>query len=97
MYFNCSVFELFFNTGACAGLVCGGGCSGRGCCASSSIGANSFTGSSASVILVISGSTSDIYIVFYKNSIYFLPWKIWRKLGEIIILIFNIIILIGLF
>ena len=29
--------------------------------ASSSIGGNSFTGSSASIVLVISGSTSDIY------------------------------------
>ena len=95
MSFICSIFELFFNGGA--GLVCGGGCSGTGCCASSSIGGNSFTGSSASIVLLTSGSISVIYIVLYKISIYFLPWNIWRKLGEMIILIFDIIILIGLF
>ena len=33
--------------------------------ASSSIGGNSFTGSSASIVLVISGSTSDIYNNLY--------------------------------
>ena len=60
MSFICSIFELFFNGGA--GLVCGGGCSGRGCCASSSIGGNSFTGSVASIVLLISDSTSDIMI-----------------------------------
>ena len=33
---------------------------------SSSIGGNSFTGASASIVLVISGSTSDIYnIIIY--------------------------------
>ena len=31
---------------------------------SSSIGGNSFTGASASIVLVISGSTSDIYFVY---------------------------------
>ena len=32
---------------------------------SSSIGGNSFTGASASIVLVISGSTSDIYNILY--------------------------------
>ena len=40
--------------------------------ASSSIGGNSFTGSSASTVLVISGSTSDIYNILYILSVYFL-------------------------
>ena len=38
---------------------------------SSSIGGNSFTGASASIVLVISGSTSDIYNILYILSIYF--------------------------
>ena len=38
--------------------------------ASSSIGGNSFTGSSASIVLVISGSTSDIYNILYILSIF---------------------------
>ena len=40
--------------------------------ASSSIGGNSFTGSSASIVLVSSGSTSDTYNILYMLSIYFL-------------------------
>ena len=38
---------------------------------SSSNGGNSFTGSSASSVLVISGSTSDIYNILYVLSIFF--------------------------
>ena len=68
MSFICSIFELFFNGGA--GLVCGGGCSGRGCCASSSIGGNSFTGSSASIVLLTSGSISVIYIYSIIQNFY---------------------------
>ena len=45
--------------------------------ASSSIGGNSFTGSSASIVLVISGSTSDIYNILYILSIYFFIYFVY--------------------
>ena len=47
--------------------------------ASSSIGGNSFTGSSASIVLVISGSTSDIYNILYILSILLYILSIWTK------------------
>ena len=48
--------------------------------ASSSIGGNSFTGSSASIVLVISGSTSDIYNILYILSICFIYFVYMDKL-----------------
>ena len=39
---------------------------------SSSIGGNSFTGASASIVLVISGSTSDIYNILYILSMFYI-------------------------
>ena len=63
MSFICSIFELFFNGGA--GLVCGGGCSCRGGCVSSSIGGSSLTFSTASISLLTSSSISVIYIYIY--------------------------------
>ena len=51
--------------------------------ASSSIGGNSFTGSSASIVLVISGSTSDIYNILYILSILFIYFVYMDKLRNI--------------
>ena len=45
--------------------------------ASSSIGGNSFTGSSAPIVLVISGSTSDIYNILYMLSIFLLMYFVY--------------------
>ena len=62
--------------------------------ASSSIGGNSFTGSSASIVLVISGSTSDIYNILYILSISFIYFVYMDKLRNINII--NLIFLIFL-
>ena len=51
--------------------------------ASSSIGGNSFTGSSASIVLVISGSTSDIYNILYILSICFIYFVYMDKLRNV--------------
>ena len=51
-------------------MSCVGSVIGSAFGASSSIGGNSFTGSSASIVLAISGSTSDIYNILYVLSIY---------------------------
>ena len=51
--------------------------------ASSSIGGNSFTGSSASIVFVISGSTSDIYNILYILSICFIYFVYMDKLRNI--------------
>ena len=50
---------------------------------SSSIGGNSFTGASASIVLVISGSTSDIYNILYILSICFIYFVYIHKLRNI--------------
>ena len=50
---------------------------------SSSIGGNSFTGASASIVLVISGSTSDIYNILYILSICFIYFVYMDKLRNI--------------
>ena len=50
---------------------------------SSSIGGNSFTGSSASIVLVILGSTSDIYNILYILSICFIYFVYMDKLRNI--------------
>ena len=68
MSFICSIFELFFNGGA--GLVCGGGCSCRGGCVSSSIGGSSLTFSTASISLLTSSSISVIYIYYSTKILY---------------------------
>ena len=52
---------------------------------SSSIGGNSFTGASASIVLVISGSTSDIYNILYILSIFFFIYFVYMdKLRNIL-------------
>ena len=50
---------------------------------SSSIGGNSFTGASASIVLVISGSTSDIYNILYILSKCFICFVYMDKLRNI--------------
>ena len=82
MSFICSIFELFFNGGA--GLVCGGGCSCRGGCVSSSIGGSSLTFSTASISLLTSSSISVIYIYITLQKFYIFSTvehleKTWRN------------------
>ena len=66
---------------------------------SSSIGGNSFTGTSASIVLVIPGSTSDIYNILYILSILFIYFVYMDKLRNINInsLILILIFLISIF
>ena len=61
-----------FLRGSTCFISCVGSIVGSAFGASSSIGGNSFTGSSASIVLVISGSTSDIYNILYILSIFFI-------------------------
>ena len=65
---------------SCVGSIVG---SAFGASSSSSIGGNSFTGSSASIVLVISGSTSDIYNILYILSICFIYFVYMDKLRNI--------------
>ena len=62
---------MFFN-GSTGSISCVASIIGSAFGASSSIGGNSFTGSSASIVLVISGSTSDIYNILYILSIFYI-------------------------
>ena len=50
---------------------------------SSSIGGNSLTGTSASIVLVIPGSTSDTYNILYILSILFIYFVYMDKLRNI--------------
>ena len=65
---------------SCVGSIVG---SAFGASSSSSIGGNSFTGASASIVLVISGSTSDIYNILYILSICFIYFVYMDKLRNI--------------
>ena len=51
--------------------------------ASSSIGGNSFAGASASIVLVIPGSTSDIYNILYILSLFLIYFVYMDKLRNI--------------
>ena len=86
--FHCvlEIFELFVNGSTCfvPGVASIGDACGIAFGASSSIGGNSFTGSSASIVSEISGSTSDIYIIFYLFCLYVLYiLSIWTNLRNI--------------
>ena len=73
---------MFFN-GSIGFASVGASIVGSAFGASSSIGGNSFTGSSASIVLVISGSTSDIYNILYILSICFIYFVYMDKLRNI--------------
>ena len=73
---------MFFN-GSTGFISCVGSSIGSAFGASSSIGGNSFTGSSASIVLVVSGSTSDIYNILYILSILFIYFVYTGKLRNI--------------
>ena len=73
---------MFFN-GSIGFASVGASIVGSAFGASSSIGGNSFTGSSASIVLVISGSTSDIYNILYILSIFFIYFVYMDKLRNI--------------
>ena len=89
---------MFFNgsTGfiSCVGSVIG---SAFGASSSSSIGGNSLTGTSASIVLVIPGSTSDIYNILYILSILFIYFVYMDKLRNININNLILILIIRLF
>ena len=74
---------MFFN-GSIGFASVGASIVGSAFGASSSIGGNSFTGSSASIVLVISGSTSDIYNILYILSICFIYFVYMDKLRNIL-------------
>ena len=65
---------------SCIGSI---GVSAFGASSSSSIGGNSFTGTSASIVLVISGSTSDIYNILCALSVCFIYFVYMDKLRHI--------------
>ena len=73
---------MFFN-GSIGFASVGASIVGSAFGASSSIGGNEFTGSSASIVLVISGSTSDIYNILYILSICFIYFVYMDKLRNI--------------
>ena len=73
---------MFFN-GSIGFASVGASIVGSAFGASSSIGGNSFTGASASIVLVISGSTSDIYNILYILSICFIYFVYMDKLRNI--------------
>ena len=81
---------MFFN-GSIGFASVGASIVGSAFGASSSIGGNSFTGSSASIVLVISGSTSDIYNILYILSICFIYFVYMDKLRNININMNNLI------
>ena len=64
---------------------------------SSSIGGNSFTGAFASIVLVIPGSTSDIYNILYILSIFFIYFVYMDKLRNINMNNLILILIIRLF
>ena len=72
-----------FLRGSTGFISCVGSIVGSAFGASSSIGGNSFTGASASIVLVISGSTSDIYNILYILSICFIYFVYMDKLRDI--------------
>ena len=74
---------MFFRGSTCF-ISCVGSIVGSALGASSSsIGGNSFTGASASIVLVVSGSTSDIYNILYILSICFKYFVYMDKLRNI--------------
>ena len=79
-YYVLEFLSCFFN-GSTGSISRVGSIIGSAFGASSSIGGNSFTGSSASIVLVISGSTSDIYNILYILSILFFKYilSIWSN------------------
>ena len=90
---------MFVNGSTCfiSGVASIGDACGIAFGASSSIGGNSFTCSSASIVLEISGSASDIYIISYIFCLYVLYiLSIWTNLRNINIKLL-IIISRGLF
>ena len=80
---------MFFN-GSIGFAFVGASIVGSAFGASSSIGGNSFTGASASIVLVISGSTSDIYNILYILSIFFYIFCLYGQIEKYII--FNCLI-----
>ena len=80
---------MFFN-GSTGSISCVGSIIGSAVGASSSIGGNSFTGSSASIVLATSGSTSDIYNILYILSIFLFIFCLYGQIEKYII--FNYLI-----
>ena len=76
MFFNGSIGFI-----SCVGSIIGSAF-GASSSSSSSIGGNSFTCASASIVLVISGSTSDIYNILYILSIFFYIFCLYGQIEK---------------